>query len=59
MEKLIEALNLIKTTCLKYNNGCGTCPMYSPLYEDCVLYSLHPNQWSVLDTPETITRVVK
>ena len=59
MEKLIEALKLIKTTCLKYNDNCGNCPMYSPPYEDCVLYSVHPNHWSVLDAPESIARVVK
>ena len=60
MEKLIEALKLIKKTCLKQGDyNCRTCPMYVDDYEGCLFYHEKPFNWDILATPETITRVVK
>ena len=59
MEKLIEALKLIKTACISHNDSCEACPMYAYRYEGCMLYSEHPNNWDILDVPTTVIRVVK
>lgn len=58
MEKLIEALKLIKNACVTNEGGCENCPMYATKYEDCMLYSGHPNNWDILDVPVTVVRVV-
>ena len=59
MEKLIEALKFIKNACINHADSCETCPMYANRYDDCMLYSNHPNDWDILDVPTTVIRVVK
>lgn len=47
MEKLLEALNIIKEECGKYTD-CRSCPMYDPDYRECGVYAT-PVFWSVLE----------
>ena len=48
MDKLIEALKLIKDECQKYDN-CDECPMWEIRLEKCGLHC-SPRAWKVNET---------
>lgn len=47
MEKLIDALNLIKNTC--NINDCKHCPLSAD--DDCIITEGNPSKWNIQDEP--------
>lgn len=47
MEKLIEALKVIKEAC--ENTDCRSCPLSKN--EDCLITNDNPMEWDILDKP--------
>ena len=55
MEELLKALHTIQDECKRYDDqGCKRCPLYSIDCECCGITDLHPENWSINDTPKNL-----
>lgn len=57
LSKLKEALNLIKHECMRHEESCEQCPMYSMIEGKCLVTKENPDIWTV-EEPALIRRVM-
>lgn len=62
MQKLIDALNVIKEECERHERhegmSCDTCPMYILFHDNCVFNISSPCDMAIIEEPPVI-RVVE
>lgn len=50
--KLLNALSIIKETCIDNVTVCTTCPLYNEEQEICALYNADPCDWDIKEVKE-------